>query len=88
MSKWPPNKSLSLPPGSLCHKACSRNRRARYLAQVGFRLASQTIRERSVLLQGEVAFVFGTADLRFARAGQPETKSTLRYTAAYVRGDG
>ena len=53
-----------------------------------FSLVGQTIRERSVLLQGEVAFVFGTADLRFARAGQPETKSSLRYTAAYVRGDG
>jgi ketosteroid isomerase-like protein len=53
-----------------------------------FSLVGQTLRERSVLLQGDVAFVFGTADLRFARAGQPETRSSLRYTAAYVRGDG
>jgi len=52
-----------------------------------FSLVGQTIRERSVLLHGEVAFVFGTADLRFARAGEPETKSSLRYTAAYVRHD-
>lgn len=53
-----------------------------------FTLVGSTTRERSLLLQGEVAFVFGTADLRFARAGQPETKSSLRYTAAYVRRDG
>lgn len=53
-----------------------------------FSLVGQTLRERSVLLLGDVAFVFGTADLRFARAGQPETKSSLRYTAAYVRDDG
>jgi ketosteroid isomerase-like protein len=53
-----------------------------------FSLVEQTIRERSVLLQGEVAFVFGTADLRFAPAGQTETTSSLRYTAAYVRRDG
>lgn len=53
-----------------------------------FSLVGQTIRERSVLLHGDVAFVFGTADLRFARAGQPETMSSLRYTAAYVRHEG
>jgi len=52
-----------------------------------FSLVGQTIRERSLLLQGEVAFVFGTADLRFARARQPETKRSLRYTAGYVRRD-
>lgn len=53
-----------------------------------FSLVGQTIRERSLLLQGDFAFVFGTADLRFARAGQPETMSSLRYTAAYVRHEG
>lgn len=53
-----------------------------------FSLVGQTIRERSLLIQGDVAFVFGTADLRFAGAGQPETRSSLRYTAAYVRRDG
>jgi ketosteroid isomerase-like protein len=53
-----------------------------------FSLVGQTIRERSLLLQGDVAFVFGTADLRFARGRQPETTSSLRYTAAYVRRDG
>ena len=51
-------------------------------------LVEQTIRERSVLLQGDVAFVFGTADLRFARAGLPDSNSSLRYTAAYVRREG
>ena len=52
-----------------------------------FSLVGQTIRERSLLLQGDIAFVFGTADLRFARARQPETKRSLRYTAGYVRRD-
>lgn len=53
-----------------------------------FSLVGQAIRERSVLLVGDVAFVFGTTDLRFARVGQPETTSSMRYTAAYVRRDG
>ena len=53
-----------------------------------FSLVGQHLRERSVLLQGDMAFVFGTTDLRFADPGQPETKTSLRYTAAYARHDG
>jgi hypothetical protein len=34
MTRVKPNKSLSLPPGSICHEACNGNLRARYLAQV------------------------------------------------------
>ena len=53
-----------------------------------FSLVGQHLRERSVLLQGDMAFVFGTTDLRFVDPGQPETKTSLRYTAAYARQDG
>ncbi len=53
-----------------------------------FSMVGQTIRERSVLMQGNVAFVFGTADLRFAPPGEPEFTSSMRYTAAYVSRNG
>jgi ketosteroid isomerase-like protein len=51
-------------------------------------IVGQTIRERSVLVEGGVALVFGTAELRFASAGQPESTATLRYTATYVNRQG
>jgi ketosteroid isomerase-like protein len=51
-------------------------------------MVGQTIRERSVLVEGGVALVFGTAELRFAGAGQPESTATLRYTATYVNRQG
>ena len=47
-------------------------------------MVGQTIKERSVLVEGSVALVFGTAEIRFASPGKPETTSTLRYTATYV----
>lgn len=51
-------------------------------------MVGQSVRERSVLIEGDIAFVFGTADLQFARPGQPESVSSLRYTATYVRRGG
>jgi ketosteroid isomerase-like protein len=53
------------------------------LAMVG-----QTIRERSVQVEGDVALVFGTAELRFAEAGKEEAVQTLRYTSVYVKRQG
>ena len=53
------------------------------LAMVG-----QTIRERSVLMEGDVAVVFGTAELRFAAPGKEETVQNLRYTSTYVKRQG
>lgn len=53
------------------------------LAMVG-----QTIRERSVLVEGDVALVFGTAELRFAVPGKEETVQNLRYTSTYVKRQG
>jgi hypothetical protein len=51
-------------------------------------LVGQTIRERTVLLERDIALVFGTADLRFAIPGKDDSISALRYTSAYVRRHG
>ena len=51
-------------------------------------MVGQTITERSVLVEGNIALVFGTAELRFADPGKSETRSTLRYTATYVNRQG
>jgi len=54
----------------------------------GMNMVGQTISERSVLVEDGVALVFGTTELRFARPGEPETKSTLRYTSTFIRREG
>jgi hypothetical protein len=51
-------------------------------------MVGQTIRERTVLIEGNMAIVFGTADIRFAPQGKPETTSSLRYTSTYINRDG
>jgi ketosteroid isomerase-like protein len=51
-------------------------------------MTGQTIRERSVLVEGDVAIVFGTAELRFADPGNDETVQKLRYTSTYVKRGG
>ena len=51
-------------------------------------MVGQTIKERSLMIEGSIALVFGTADIRFANAGKPESVSTLRYTATYVSRQG
>ena len=53
------------------------------LAMVG-----QKIRERSVLIEGDIALIFGTAELRFADPGKEEAVQDLRYTATYVKRQG
>jgi ketosteroid isomerase-like protein len=53
------------------------------LAMVG-----QRIRERSVLIEGDVALIFGTAELRFADPGKDDSVQNLRYTSIYVKRDG
>jgi ketosteroid isomerase-like protein len=53
------------------------------LAMVG-----QTVRERSVLIEGDVALIFGTAELRFADPGNEESVQSLRYTSTYVKRQG
>lgn len=51
-------------------------------------MVGQAIRERSVHLEGDVALVFGTADLRFGGEGKEETVQSLRYTSTYVKRGG
>jgi len=51
-------------------------------------MIGQTIRERSVLIDGDIAIVFGTADLKFAGPDNTESRSSLRYTSTYVNRQG
>ena len=51
-------------------------------------MVGQTISERSVLIEGDIALVFGTAELRFAVPDKQDSTSTLRYTTTYVRRQG
>lgn len=53
------------------------------LAMVG-----QRVRERSVLVEGDIALIFGTAELRFAGSGKEESIQNLRYTSTYVKRNG
>jgi len=53
------------------------------LAMVG-----QSVRERSVLIEGDVALIFGTAELRFADPGKDDAIQNLRYTSTYVKRQG
>lgn len=48
-------------------------------------MAGQTVRECPALVEGDVALVFGTADLRFAGPGPTEATTSLRYAATDVR---
>jgi hypothetical protein len=52
-------------------------------------LISQSSSERSVLLEGNIALVFGTDELLAAASGEPDMSPTkLRYTATYVNRGG
>ncbi len=51
-------------------------------------MVGQTISERSAVIEGDIALVFGTAELRFAVPGKDESVSVLRYTSTYVKREG
>ena len=52
-------------------------------------IISQSSSERSVLLEGDIALVFGTDELLAAASGEPDMSPTkLRYTATYVNRGG
>lgn len=51
-------------------------------------MVGQTLSERSVLVDGDMAVVFGTTEFRFGTADGGETKSLSRYTSVYVKRDG
>jgi ketosteroid isomerase-like protein len=52
---------------------------------LGMNMIAQTISERTVLVEGEIAVVFGTAGLRFATGRKEDSTSVLRYTSSYVK---
>lgn len=52
------------------------------------RMSKQSLRERSALVEGNLAVVIGTADIWFAQAEGPDKLSTLRYSSTYVRREG
>jgi hypothetical protein len=51
-------------------------------------MVGQNISERTVLIEGDIALVFGTTELHFAEVGKPESKTRLRYTSTYVNRSG
>lgn len=55
---------------------------------LGFDMTNQTITERSAVVSGDTAVVFGTAELFFATEDGGETSSLLRYTTTWIRRDG
>ncbi len=52
------------------------------------RMSRQSLRERSALVEGNLAVVIGTADIWFAQAEGPDKLSTLRYSSTYIERDG
>jgi len=51
-------------------------------------MVGQALRERTVLVEGDIAFIFGTTDLQFAAPGKAPSLSSLRYTSTYVKRQG
>jgi len=51
-------------------------------------MVGQTLRERSVVIEDDIALIFGTADLRFEVPGKELSVSSLRYTSTYVKRQG
>ena len=52
---------------------------------LGMNMTGQTITERTVMIEGDLAIIFGTAELRLEAPGRDERISVLRYTSVYVR---
>jgi ketosteroid isomerase-like protein len=55
---------------------------------LGWRMTGQTVSERTVLVDGDTAVVFGTTELRSASETQADGRTLLRYTATYVKRGG
>jgi hypothetical protein len=69
-------------------KGVPRNK-ASVIADVrGWTLVAETITDRTVLVDGDTAIVFGTASFRFAVDGKDDEVSAARYTTTYVKRDG
>lgn len=55
---------------------------------LGWKMTSQTISDRTVIVDGDTAIVFGTANFRFAVEGKDDEVSAGRYTTTYIKRDG
>ena len=55
---------------------------------LSWKMISQTITDRTVVVDGDTAIVFGTANFRFAVEGQDDEASAGRYTTTYIKRDG
>jgi len=55
---------------------------------LGWKMVSQTITDRTVVVDGDTAIVFGTANFRFAVEGKEDEVSAGRYTTTYIKRDG
>jgi len=55
---------------------------------LSWKRTGQTITERTVLVEGESAVIFGTTELRFSSDTGEDTKSLLRYTSTCVQRQG
>lgn len=63
--------------------------KAAVIAEVlGWKMISQTITDRTVVVDGNTAIVFGTANFRFAVDGKDDEVSAGRYTTTYIKRDG
>ena len=52
------------------------------------KMSGQNISERSVLVDGDVAMIFGTAEFLYAVPDGEDATSLARYTSVYVKRDG
>ncbi len=52
---------------------------------LGMHMTGQTITERTVLVDGNLAVTFGTAEIRVQAPGENESAVVLRYTTTYVK---
>ncbi len=55
---------------------------------LGMNMTGQTISERSVLVAGDLAVTFGTAEIRHRPQGGDERTTVLRYTTVYTKRQG
>ena len=63
------------------------DREALIATVLGGNMAGQTISERTVLVNGDTAVIYGTTEFRFASPGEEDTFALRRYTTVFVKRD-
>jgi ketosteroid isomerase-like protein len=64
------------------------DKKAMIAEALGWKMTSQTITDRTVVIDGDTAIVFGTANFKFAVEGKDDEASAGRYTTTYIKRDG